>query len=67
MSSAAIDSPTTTILPHPVLLQRFEEKIGRLCETLNDEAVRGEAARIIPTFIESVTIYPLGSTVRRRR
>ena len=28
--------------------------------TLNDEAVRGEAARIITTLIESVTIYPSG-------
>ncbi len=49
---------TATILPHPVLLRRFEEKIARLRESLNDEAVRGEAGEILSTLIESVTIYP---------
>ena len=52
--------PSTTILPHPVLLQLFEEKVGRLRETLNAETVRGEAAEILSTLIESVTIYPHG-------
>jgi hypothetical protein len=50
--------PTTTILPHPALLQFFEEKIDRLRKTLNAETVRGEAAKILSTLIESVTIYP---------
>ena len=60
LSDAATDRPTATVLPHPVLLQRFEEKVGRLIETLNDEAVRTEAAEILSTLIESVTIYPNG-------
>jgi hypothetical protein len=52
--------PSATILPHPVLLQLFEEKVGRLRETLDAETVRGEAAEILSTLIESVTIYPNG-------
>ncbi|QQV78745.1 recombinase zinc beta ribbon domain-containing protein [Sphingomonas aliaeris] len=52
--------PSATILPHPALLQLFEEKVGRLRETLDAETVRGEAAEILSTPIESVTIYPDG-------
>ena len=52
--------PSATIPPHPVLLQLFEEKVGRLRETLNAETVRGEASEILSTLIESVTIYPEG-------
>lgn len=48
------------ILPHPTLLRRFEEKVGALRATLDDPAVRGEAAEILATLIESVTIYPGG-------
>lgn len=50
-----------SILPHPMLLRRFEEKVAALRETLDDEAVRGEAAEILSTLIESVTIYPQGA------
>ncbi len=46
------------ILPHPVLLRRFEEKVARLREALNDDAVRAEAAKTIRSLIESVTIHP---------
>jgi site-specific DNA recombinase len=52
--------PSATILPHPAMLQLFEEKVGRLRETLDAETVRGEAAEILSTLIESVTIYPHG-------
>ncbi len=52
--------PSATILPHPALLQLFEEKVARLRETLDNETVRGEAAEILSTLIESVTIYPHG-------
>jgi site-specific DNA recombinase len=60
-----LSTPTTavssvTILPHPALLQLFEEKVARLRETLDSETVCGEAAEILPTLIESVTIYPDG-------
>jgi site-specific DNA recombinase len=34
--------------------------VGVLRISLNDEAVRGEAAQIITTLIEGVTIYPAG-------
>ena len=39
--------PAAIILPHPALLHRFKEKVAKLCQTLNDEAVRGEAAEIL--------------------
>ncbi len=51
---------SATILPHPALLRLFEEKVAALRETLNAETVRGEAAEILSTLIESVTIYPDG-------
>ena len=46
------------ILPHPAVLRLFEQKVGKLRETLDNEAVRGEAAEILSRLIESVTIYP---------
>ena len=52
--------PSATILPHPELLQLFEDKVARLRETLDTETVRGEASEILSTLIESVTIYPGG-------
>jgi site-specific DNA recombinase len=51
-------TPAAAVLPHPMLLRLFEEKVGRLRETLDDELVRGEAAEALATLIESVTIYP---------
>ncbi len=51
---------SATILPHPALLRLFEEKVAALRETLNAGTVRGEAAEILSTLIESVTIYPDG-------
>ena len=44
------------VIPHPALLRRFEEKIARLREALNDKAVRGEAVATIRELVESVTI-----------
>ncbi|WP_428842981.1 recombinase family protein [Sphingomonas carotinifaciens] len=49
---------TVPVLPYPTLMRLFEEKVGKLRETLDDERIRGEAARILSTLIESVTIYP---------
>ena len=49
-----------TLLPSHVVKQRFEEKVGALRTSLDDRAVRGEAAQIVATLIESVTIYPGG-------
>ena len=43
-----------------MLLRRFKEKVAALRATLNDEAVIGEAAAVLETLIESVTIYPDG-------
>ena len=53
--------PLAQIVPHPVLVQKFGDKIGALRETLNDDAVRTEAAELIGKLIESVTIYPDGA------
>jgi site-specific DNA recombinase len=52
--------PSATILSHPAVQQLFEEKVGRLREALDAETVRGEAAEILSTLIESVTIFPDG-------
>jgi site-specific DNA recombinase len=48
------------ILPHPVLLQRFSQKVTALRTSLNDLTIRSEAAGALATHIESVTIYPHG-------
>ena len=53
--------PLAQIVPHPVLVQKFGDKIGALRETLNDDAVRTEAAELIVKLIESVTIHPDGA------
>jgi len=45
---------------HGDLQDLFARKVSDLCETLNDAAVRTEAAGILATLIESVTIYPEG-------
>ena len=47
-----------SILPHTTLLRLFERKVGALRGALDREQVRGEAAEILATLIESVTIYP---------
>ncbi|WP_443025467.1 recombinase family protein [Sphingomonas sp. Leaf231] len=52
------NKPASPVLPHPTLMRLFEEKVSKLRETLDDEPVRGEAAEILSTLIESVTIYP---------
>ncbi|MDN4634529.1 recombinase family protein, partial [Sphingomonas sp. PsM26] len=50
--------PSAALLPHPALVELFDEKVGRLREMLDAETVRGKAAEILSTLIESVTIYP---------
>ncbi|WP_413071687.1 recombinase family protein [Sphingomonas sp. 1P08PE] len=60
LSAQATSRPMATIIPHPELRRLFREKVARLRETLDDAAVRGEAAEILSTLIESVTIYPEG-------
>ena len=45
------------LLPHPVLLQMFKEKVKKLGTALNDNSVRAEAAGLIGELIQSVTIY----------
>ncbi len=55
---AASAKPTKAeILPHPVLIRRFEEKVARLREALNDKAVRGEAVTTIRSLVRSITIH----------
>ncbi len=61
LEEQAVSAPFATILEHPALLCLFEEKVGKLCDTLSDETVRGEAAEILSPLIESVTIYPDGT------
>ncbi len=51
-----LEQSTAEIHPHPILLERFREKIANLSESLGDEAVRPRAAELIGQLIESVTI-----------
>jgi site-specific DNA recombinase len=53
-------APSATILSHRAVQQLFKEKVSQLREALDAETVRGEAAEILSTLIESVTIYPDG-------
>ncbi len=53
--------PVAQILPHPVLVQKFREKISALRETLNESVIHTEAAELMDKLIERVTIYPDGA------
>ena len=44
------------ILPHPVLLKRFEEKVADLRTALNGKTIRTEAWQVIDDLIENVTM-----------
>lgn len=48
------------MLPHPVRVKHLTYKVGNLRVALNDDAIRTEAAAVLATLIESVTIYPEG-------
>lgn len=50
--------PSADILPHPALLALFRQKVTALRESIDDDAVRPQAAATLRTLIESVTIYP---------
>ncbi len=60
LSTPTAVAPSATILSHPAVQQLFKEKVSRLREALDEETVRGEAAEILSSLIESVTIYPDG-------
>ncbi|MDR6790276.1 hypothetical protein J2Y58_003656 [Sphingomonas sp. BE138] len=51
----------TPAMPMPtclVLRERFSRKVAELRTSLDDETMRTEAAALLSTLIESVTIYP---------
>ena len=50
--------PIVVSLPHPVLVGRFRSKVAALRQSVDDEAIRTEAAAVMSTLIESVTICP---------
>ncbi|MEG8017044.1 recombinase family protein [Sphingomonas sp. LR55] len=50
--------PIVVSLPHPVLVDRFRSKVALLRQSLDDEAIRTEAAAVLSALIESVTIFP---------
>jgi hypothetical protein len=52
------EKSTATLLPQPVLMERFRSKVAALRESLDDASIRTEAAAVLSTLIESVTIYP---------
>ncbi len=56
--ATTIGKPIVVSLPHPVLVDRFRSKVAALRQSLDDEAIRTEAAAVMSTLIESVTICP---------
>jgi site-specific DNA recombinase len=48
------------VLPHPVLLKRFEEKVRDLRNALNDPSVRSVAVDLVQDLLETITIHPDG-------
>ena len=58
--SKRVSVPSADILPHPVLIEQFTRKVETLRASLDDETVRSEAAAVLVSLIESVTIYPSG-------
>lgn len=60
LARATRQSPIAQILPHLELVRRFTQKVGALRATLDDEAIRTEAAELMDHLLESVTIYPDG-------
>lgn len=45
-----------SVLPHPILLKRYEEKIGSLRTSLNDALIRNEATEIIRRLVVEVVV-----------
>ena len=62
MTARRTAAPTASILPHPTLLRLFEKKVGVLRDALDQNSLRGDAAAILATLIESVTIHPGGES-----
>ena len=60
LASRADPTQAAVILPHPALLGQFSRKVRALRTSLDDDAIRTEAASVLSTLIESVTIYPAG-------
>lgn len=46
-----------SVVPHPTLVRRYEEKVGRPRETLNDDAVMTDAMKALRSLIGSVTVH----------
>ncbi len=46
------------VLPHPVLLERYTERIAKAREALSDPNSRVEAAQTLRSLLTSVTIHP---------
>ena len=56
--AVADSKPTVILLPHPVLVEQFRSKVASLRQSLDDASIRTEAAAVLSTLIESVTIFP---------
>ncbi len=51
-----------TILPHPTLRKRFEERVASLRASLSDPENRPEVAKTLTKLIKEVVIRPAGDT-----
>lgn len=57
-AATTIGKPIVVLQPHLVLVNRFRSKVAALRQSLDDGTIRTEAAAVMSTLIESVTICP---------
>ena len=46
------------VLPHTLLVERYEQKVARLREALSDDLVNVEAAQTLASLLERITVMP---------
>ena len=46
------------VLPHALLVERYEQKVARLREALSDDLVNVEAAQTLAGLLERITVMP---------
>ena len=59
---AAYDAPSKPLI-HPALPELYRRKVSELSASLGDPALQDEAAGIIRSLIESITLTPVGNTL----
>lgn len=53
----AASAHDATVLPHPVLLERYGDRVRKAREALSDPAVREEACETLKSLIDTITVH----------